>query len=883
MYKGSKWQKWDLHVHTIYTNQNSHYSCTMKEMAQKIEAENLAVVGITNYFIVHEKEIEELKAELTQSVTLMPNFEFRITEKNRSNEFINVHVLFNLMNVNFQKIHDCLGRIPIANSTDKYCNKADIEELGYERVTVTLDSLINQLEKDFTAGKDFLFIGVNKGYGGFCPGGKPRDQELAAKIDKLSDIVFSSKKEDRDFFLNKIPGRKTLGLIPKPLLIASDAHKIGDIGNQFTWIKADPTFEGLKQCIFEPEHRISLNKTNLREPIRKIENIEFKFPSDTKMGKRGSSARQDLCIKFLKKKIAFSPYFTSIIGGRGTGKSTIINLLAESLGVKTEFFNKHQNQVIVNGNVLDFDQDNSSIIEISGTDEVEFVSQGKVEKLAESEELTKLIFNERIKEVEKDFGTLELKYLHHKELLEENVKLIFSIKKNYKSQKEKEKDRSTASKIVESIQDPRYKALSEEIKKLSESIRAIDKSKAKYFELLQDLKKLNSKTYKSENKNEYETRIKQILEVTNSIDEIIISDNEVTVVPKSFEEQDLKRQEFNQNLSDKQKELREFLREKGTSEESILDSEKASSDIAKLDSEISELVKEIEQAKQNLEENDIKLRDIKTNYIDIEALIAKNIESINSRLKSLNENVQEIKFEYSFNSEKYREVLFRDFFNTFKIFDLPTSPAEKLKEVLFLILPDEDLFNLDYKTFTTRLQARIKEEGLNPTRNYVQVIENVFSSKGNYHIYRELVKKHLYNFADFLEIIGFYGNRELQNCSFGQRCTAVIVTMLMTGVKPLIIDEPEAHLDNKLIADYLVELIKNKKLDRQIIFATHNSNFVVNGDSELIHILEIPDNKIHTNITSTSIENLKYRTKLLKLEGGKEAFINRENKYGIRE
>ena len=165
--------------------------------------------------------------------------------------------------------------------------------------------------------------------------------------------------------------------------------------------------------------------------------------------------------------------------------------------------------------------------------------------------------------------------------------------------------------------------------------------------------------------------------------------------------------------------------------------------------------------------------------------------------------------------------------------------------------------------------------------NYVKIITDIFSSNGNYLIYLNLIRKHRYNSSKYIKINGFYGNRELESCSFGQRCTAVIVTLLMTGVKPLVIDEPEAHLDNKLVADYLVGLVKEKQFDRQIIFASHNSNFVINGDSSLIHILEIPNNNVYTQNTSTTIENTDNREKLLKLEGGKEAFLNRESKYGI--
>jgi len=101
------------------------------------------------------------------------------------------------------------------------------------------------------------------------------------------------------------------------------------------------------------------------------------------------------------------------------------------------------------------------------------------------------------------------------------------------------------------------------------------------------------------------------------------------------------------------------------------------------------------------------------------------------------------------------------------------------------------------------------------------------------------------------------------------------------GNNPIIIDEPEAHLDSSLIANYLVDLIKDKKQHRQIIFATHNANFVLNADAELI--IKLENNDGNTKASSFAIENLKYREDLLKLEGGKEAFQKREKKYGIGE
>jgi predicted ATPase len=108
-----------------------------------------------------------------------------------------------------------------------------------------------------------------------------------------------------------------------------------------------------------------------------------------------------------------------------------------------------------------------------------------------------------------------------------------------------------------------------------------------------------------------------------------------------------------------------------------------------------------------------------------------------------------------------------------------------------------------------------------------------------------------------------YDKRAIEISSFGQRCTAVLVVLLLLGNNPVIIDEPEAHLDSLLISTYLVELIKEKKQNRQIIFATHSANYVINGDAELIHILNIDHLTQKTKIVSTTIENPDTRDELI--------------------
>lgn len=146
-------------------------------------------------------------------------------------------------------------------------------------------------------------------------------------------------------------------------------------------------------------------------------------------------------------------------------------------------------------------------------------------------------------------------------------------------------------------------------------------------------------------------------------------------------------------------------------------------------------------------------------------------------------------------------------------------------------------------------------------------------------IYRLLILKHLRNVEKYKIFEVRYDKRVLNKTSFGQKCTAVLVVLLSLGNNPIIIDEPEAHLDSTLIANYLVTLIKKQKQKRQIIFATHNANFVLNADSELIIQLKNENNKIVAQ--SFMIESDAYKEDLLKLEGGEKAFKDRERKYGI--
>ncbi len=129
--------------------------------------------------------------------------------------------------------------------------------------------------------------------------------------------------------------------------------------------------------------------------------------------------------------------------------------------------------------------------------------------------------------------------------------------------------------------------------------------------------------------------------------------------------------------------------------------------------------------------------------------------------------------------------------------------------------------------------------------------------------------------------------KPLDMLSTGQKSTAILLLLLEESDDPLIIDQPEDDLDNRFITDGIVPMIRQQKRQRQFIFSTHNANIPVLGDAELILGLEVVSNnegksaKIpHDNMGSIddgSVLNLITEV----LEGGKTAFETRYSKYGF--
>lgn len=116
--------------------------------------------------------------------------------------------------------------------------------------------------------------------------------------------------------------------------------------------------------------------------------------------------------------------------------------------------------------------------------------------------------------------------------------------------------------------------------------------------------------------------------------------------------------------------------------------------------------------------------------------------------------------------------------------------------------------------------------------------------------------------------------------SQGQRSAALLAFLLAFGEEPMVLDQPEDDLDNHLIYELIVQQIRENKLRRQLIVVTHNPNVVVNGDAEQVHVMEFGRGQCFVQQSGVLQEAAVRREVCKVMEGGHEAFEKRWKRLG---
>lgn len=120
--------------------------------------------------------------------------------------------------------------------------------------------------------------------------------------------------------------------------------------------------------------------------------------------------------------------------------------------------------------------------------------------------------------------------------------------------------------------------------------------------------------------------------------------------------------------------------------------------------------------------------------------------------------------------------------------------------------------------------------------------------------------------------------RSADRLSTGQKSSAILPILLMDSEAPLLIDQPEDNLDNSFISDAVIPLLKAIRGKRQLVLITHNPNLPVLGEAAQVVVLEA-DGRHSKVIAQGDVESVKHHIVRL-MEGGREAFRQRSERYG---
>ncbi len=123
--------------------------------------------------------------------------------------------------------------------------------------------------------------------------------------------------------------------------------------------------------------------------------------------------------------------------------------------------------------------------------------------------------------------------------------------------------------------------------------------------------------------------------------------------------------------------------------------------------------------------------------------------------------------------------------------------------------------------------------------------------------------------------------RPIEQASPGQKTAAILAFILAYGTEPLVLDQPEDDLDNRLIYDLIVQQIRQIKARRQVIVVTHNPNIVVNGDAEKVLEMAFKNGQCviseRGSLQSQAIRDAVCRV----MEGGTDAFEKRYRRIAL--
>jgi len=913
--RGSEWRRWDLHIHSDGGSPD--------QIVTRLIEEKISVFSITDHFRVDKiddfLELVNQKQRQNKKIYFLPGIELRTDKGKKSVHLIGIFPLQdkdgNKVTASYLK-QNLLSKIGCSDTDIIRAGKEVLEEglspevyrkRGYLEKVVDFEKAAEQIKAlggitIVHAGKKSSGIETEMSHAKSENStellnslGHTKRRLMKDYIDvcELSNWT-KSNLEERDFYLENFG---------KPSVVFSDAHILSDIGKKYTFIKADPTFEGFKQIIYEPKIRISEKMELYLHPQIISVQIQGAEKYQTKKDK------EDFPPITLQEQICFNPNLTTIIGPRASGKTVLVELLSYPFGkhlmkVKKDeklplipFLEKRFPDLKV---VISYKQGEQElrvierrIVDLSDPFytpplHIEYWHQGEIEEVADKKEKITEYMEDRLKSSQLINLSQEIDKLKTK--LENLRNKCLNKFKTEIEQKKLLAERKQIEDYFEKLKTQEYKNLIERIRDnrvknqlLTSFIRGIEK----IIESLEESKKEIDFTDIPERSQILELFLKNSL-LQQKIDkfykftkmEFVDIIRGFKFLKKSIENSDERKTLRKEELQLKN-EFFKYCKENGITITKI-EYDKRTSRLAIINQKLREIGAKLREYKETKQDHNKLVKELQEKLAKWKKENDRILQVFNEMYS--NSNIRVVREDLGIKLSEWvkKQFVDSDFVTKSQInkYYHITSPVREdfVEEIIKELIEDKNftlekiIKYLSVKKIPPLVESRGKEGNL-----------KWFFKRDETEIMRENLIMRLQEYAERGTNLIQYKRKTLGKdpMSFGERCGTVIELILHSGDHPLIIDQPEEHLDAKFIADRVVNIIREQKINRQIIICTHNANIVVLGDSELVTVLSV--NSKGTCSFQGSLENLNIREQIYDvLEGGPEAFKKREQKYGLR-
>lgn len=862
---GATWLRGDFHLHTkadkefSYTGNENDF-CRL--YVEKLKEQNINVGVITNHNKFDKSEFAALrKKALKEGIGLFAGVELSVNDGANG-----IHCL---LVFDFEKW--CVNGEDFINQflTAAFEGIANRENEN-TRCRYNFETVLQKLSDHENNGRDSFIILAhveqNSGFFNELDGG--RIQQLISN-DLFRHFVLGFQKVRtydnvatwKNWFDDKLPA----------FIEGSDCKSLEDIGRPHqqrneekrTYIKiGEFNFEALKYALTDFNYRISLNtKPEIKNSYIKSISFEGGLLEGT--------------------KIDFSPELNNLIGIRGSGKSSLLEVLRYVLGISLPF------------NAADPEYKNSLVTRSMGSGGKAIVT----------------IVNKQNEEyrIEKLYGQKEDIYKNN--LLQPGISIDATGFHSpiYFGQKDlSNKGKDFEGDLIQRLIGTRLKAVQVKIEQKKREVENII-SELKKLQNLKELKRdteaqiKNSKHQlnffkekgvedKLKQQTLFDSDISKLIQIESTIRSYLSELASLISNHDYFFQQEISGSEVNKELFEEAKtiiqELKiEFEKLKAIQKNSVLSQKK-----------LKDVISKINTKKEGLKEEFAKIkREVNTDTINPD-----NFLNLNRQIETALLKLKEIE-----KSERRRS-------------DLQTNLLERLTELDNLWLEEYNVLSkevkrineaeskisieVDFKGRKDKLTDKMKQvfrgSGIRETayqeieasyKDFIQIYRD--SSKLNDILNEnhavDFKRRFFENLDDLLtfkvenKIVIQYNGKSLDKHSLGQRASALILFLLAQKENDvLIIDQPEDDLDNQTIYDEVIKELKKIKGNMQFIFATHNANIPVLGDSEKVVSCSYDEKKI--TVHSGTIDNHQTQRFIVDImEGGDEAFNRRKNIYSI--